>query len=369
MIGLIKDRLVYTYEGVVKENDLKSLAPFKIMKSGEQLYAGIPNNIESLVKTSYLYVAYIKSCDFNKIRMVAVDSDYQHMYSATPEREMFLKGLTSVIINNGLPNHKDAGNKHWFLGVGCAIHYMVKQIKNFKPELFNFGRVTTASTEYFGDPWGGKFKTEKRMLDSVLSCFQKIAINWGNLQTWRVSSQRIRERYRISEKLHENPVINEAERKWIVTDFNNELHAFEDVKFEAKWTTEKEYLDWQNHLFKSLKAFNQYKSFVDNLVDKRLKAVYSFGNKKKQRARKKVPIGELINAMKGTSEYLDTFNPMRGISTITPFHISDFPDKPESRTKFLTAVETHLRLEVGAGRCTQARAAYVLGWFVTAIPE
>jgi len=365
--SLLQPKLIASYTGAKRQQDLSKLAPWKVIKYQDKLYVGLPSNYKDLLNKSYLYVAFLAAVDRQKMIMAELDQEFTHTFSLTPEKDQWLKGFTSILVNGEIPTYEGAGQKQYFQGVGCAIRYMMDEIKDLKPDWFSIGHDKVASTTIFGDPWGGKFKTEKRMLDQVISTIKKIPLDFAKLGEYQISYKAWCEKYRVSSKLHENPVLSDMERQWIVHDYKGTAKAIDEKQYTHTCTSKDGYLAYQKQLEKLLKGFNSYKTFVDHIIDKRMKSIYSYQGNKQKRGGKKVPIKDLIAKMRYTREYLESFNPTLVAGGNSVYYIVGYPSNKEERTKFLDNLDKWLNKQVQQG-LDGSRAEGIMGWFQIEIP-
>jgi hypothetical protein len=228
-------------------------------------------------------------------------------------------------------------------------------------------KVKSAPEEVFKDPWGKSYLTEKRLLDNIILALKKCKFPEAAVKTWEYPWDKIKEKMGLSDKIVDNPLLDEVERKFIRTDFKEELAVGSMVELKIPSSPDSPYLTNLSLTVENLvKKFKPLKSFVQDLVALRLKCVYGHPDNRTLKKKKK-PVTDLIRNIKKTREYLVAFNIGRGLKVEPPFIPPYFPNTDiEYQTCRRQIDEWYASI---AGDDMRVRAGLVRGWLIGAISE
>jgi hypothetical protein len=318
---MIKDRLVTSLEKARQLSNLEGLGPFEVTKEGKKVYMAYPTNMEELIKESYLYVLIILANKINKVTVVKSKKAYKTTMLQEDRKEDFLKGFGVPLVKGVHPTFTQTrGN--FGKGIHCAVKYKFQHTKGFDLNITKVRKVESAPTFLFGDLWGSKNITDKRLVDNIINALKTIEWEKGAELSWIKPKVQIVADYGLNAKLHENQLLSIMEQQFIIEDFKKERYnaTIPDWKEEMKDVSEIS-MAFQ----RSVKAFKPYKEFVNDIINSRLRAIYS-QKENKGRKRKQLPIKQLVDDLKNTKVYLDVFNPCRAAQVVPPFNVPFYPE-------------------------------------------
>jgi len=333
----IKDTFVKTQVDATKERDLDGIKSFEVRKVSGTTYMALPSNIEELCASNYLYKLLILANSHNKIQGVTSGVKHDDTIGKNDDITSFLHGFGVILVEGKLikkPKLKGMFGR----GLSCAVKYAIGSIKNADVSLLKLMKVSSAPEVVFKDPWGKKHITEKRLLDNVIAAIKRVEKPWESVKTWILPLEEIKKKNGLDAKLHQNSLIDEVERKYILKDFKEELKAVDallpaDIEVKERKslsmsslpdTKIDSILSYSDHVRSVIKLFKPYKDFVNDLLSLRLKCVYGHKDNTQLKRRKK-PIHDLINNIKKTREFVTSFNIGRGMRVHPPFIVTYYP--------------------------------------------
>jgi hypothetical protein len=287
--------------------------------------------------------------------MVTVDEPHATTMIRDSSKEDFLKGFGLALVEEKIPKYTQTRGM-FGRGVHLAAKYRMQCLKNFDLNLTKIRKVESAPEILFGNLWGSKNIVDKRIVDNIIMAIKKLPFD--DDCTWIKSTAQIKVDYGLDENLHKNQLLSPDEQMFIKEDFKSEFHiAYEilDLKCESGKLPA-----FSEQVQKLVRAFKPYKEFVTDIINSRLRAIYS---KKENKARKKrqQPIKVLVESMKYTKEYLDAFNPCRA-ARLPSFQVPFVPQSPEEFNKVAKALSNWCNSINEPGLKT--RALLVESWYL-----
>lgn len=353
-------------EKATEKTDLQGIKSFEVRKVQGKTFMGLPSNIEALGETNYLYKLLVKANNINKIIGVKCTQEYTDTMANNKDVQSFLHGFGVPLVIEDIPNIKVKTKGMFGRGLSCAIKYIIANIKKADSSLLKLSKCKSAAEEVFKDPWGKANTTEKRLLDNIILALKKVKTNEVALKTWYYPLDKIKEKNGIRLNIVDNPLIDEIERKYIRSDFEQSKAAASTVVLEIKDETSG-IVAFSEAVRALIKDFKPLKDFVNDLVSLRLKCVYGHRDNQALKRRKK-PIGDLVRNIRNTKEYLVAFNIGRGLRVHPPFIVTYFPATDGEYRNMRTQIQ-EWAATIGGTDENKARAVLVSKWLEGAISE
>jgi hypothetical protein len=282
----------------------KELKPFEINIS-EKL-VGLPDNYIDLIKKSYLYAAFFAIMQSEGYEGVPVKT-FNSKFKPDGRVEAILQGFCVPIFSKRVPKFEDKTNVHW-KGLRSSLHQKYIHDKAIKVQFFKFRKEEPIARYVLGDAWGKDYPAEKKILDWIVSFARTQKWDESELKTWMISTEEIEREMGLRLDLHKTSLFNSSEKSLIDSYLKNirSVWAEEDKNdFESLAMSQ-----IPEFLQKRQKSLREYRSVIKDLIDKRMSAVFSPYETKKDKAKsKKTPIKELISNVEGTLEWRIAFNP------------------------------------------------------------
>jgi len=251
-------------------------------------------------------------------------------------------------------------------GLACAIKYIISNYGDIDPNLLKLGKVESAPTMVLGDSWGSKYKTEKKILDNVISSLKKSTYDFTNLNDWLQPQNEVVKKYGMDIKeIINNPLLDETERTWIREDYKTPPFVINETKY-GKVSSIADLQALTKEVNSYLKTIKPIKSLVNDIVGNRLKCVYQHPLNKTRGAKKK-GIDILISNIRRTREYLVSFNIGRAAGLSNPFVPVGYPIDNQQYESFKTQLSGWERTYRGKGEPQEGRSHLVANWFQGAI--
>lgn len=333
--------------------NLDDLMPFQSRNIGEDHYVCLPSNIADLVKNNYLIKLYFKACEMRKSKYIQSNKEFVSTLELTPIMGA-LHGFGTVML--GKVKYYDKNLKGQFkAGLYCGLKSLVGFLPDVDLRMFKFSKANTPAEILIGSAWGNKFPTEKAMLDSIIYAVHRKEPDYDVLSSYLLKYEEIAKLYGINVNRHVNKLISNEEQKFIEATYDEFLKETVNIKFDnyhALIAVQKDFL-------KLSKKLRKYKEVCDTLIDNRIKVVYS--KLSKQQKKKKQPIEQLIQPLKGTVEYVNFFNPCRAAGLDLTFRIGDYPQNAEYFKSTLAELDKFLKKN--SKGVEETRLDYIYNWY------
>jgi len=343
---------------ITQTTDKMSL--FEVRLVSNVKYICIPNNLQELAESNYLYkllvVALYKA---DKEYVPLIGKDYKDTMPITKESNLFLNGFGLPIARDCVPNYDPIIKGQFKKGLHCICKYLISTYKNLDPRIFRFARSHHAIQELFGDAWATSRETERKVLDIILNVTKLICKDWHWINSYTLPIEEIVRMYGLKVNKHITPILNEIEQQAIARDFDEYIQGVSNLKV-PRFETVDDYKKFQDNLTKLIKLGKRYKNLCKNLIDSRMKLLYT-GSKQEKARKKKVPVRDLIQNAKGTKEYLNTFQPNEALR-IPKFIVSEYPEKPEKQRELGVQLTTWAHSLV---KCEPSRIELCRNWILS----
>lgn len=319
------------------------------------LYVCLPSNIIELVKENYLVKLYYKSLLMRNAKFIQSNKEFV----STLEISNILSALHGfgVVLLGKLKAYNKELKGQFKAGLYCALKANLSFKKDVDMRIFKFSQALTPNELFIGSAWGNRYPVEKAMLDNLIYIIHREDLDYSTLHSYILKQEEIERLYGINRKLHINKVISLDEQKFIEANYEIPLTKVTSTYFD----TYQELISVQKSLLAHSKELRKYKEVAQSLIDSRVKLVYS--KLSKQQKKKKAPIEVLIQPLKGTIDYVNTFNPCRAVGLPLTFRVGEYPQNQGN----LIAIQNDLRkfLDKYIAKIDEIRADYVYGWYTS----
>jgi len=350
---LVDDKQFITEPTVSKQlTSLEDLDIFQMRTYGETTYCCIPSNFLDLVQKNYLVKLFAKSLKYRKVNLIVSDKAFESKLELT-DVEGKLHGLGTVLLGKVKPYNKQLKGP-FKAGIYCGLKSALQFKGKVDIRIFKFHDALTPSELILTSAWGNKYPIEKMMLDSVIYCIHRTALNYVTLFSYLVTIPEIEKLYGIVRKLHVNKVIDNTEQSFIVEDHKGILEQETSIFFKDY----DELIIAQESLSKFAKKFRKYKDTCTSIIDTRMRVIYSGKKSKKQ---KSVSITTLIEQKKGTLDYMNAFSPCMAAGLGVSFRVGSLPSKQEEYTVILKELDSFVKKF--EGKVDKTRIDIVFNWF------
>jgi hypothetical protein len=320
------------------KESLDGLKAFEVRKVKNDVFVGLPTNIEQLAIDYYLFKLFLKANKVLKIKGVAVSSKYETTMPKNKDVEAFLQGFGLILITQSIPERKTKIRGMFGKGVSCAIKYCLSTFKDIDVNLLKLNKTEQAPQMVLGDSWGSKYVTEKRILDSIINAIKKSTYNFLNIGDWLQPITEINKRFGLDyEVLLNNPLLDEVERQWIRHDFKVDSFISLDEKKDSKIGSVGDLQEFTSIVKGKMKSLKPIKDFVNDIVSQRVKLAYQHPLNKALKKKGK-GIDPLINNIRRTREYLTAYSIGRSSGMPRPFVCPPFPIDERDVGTFLNQV-------------------------------
>jgi hypothetical protein len=355
LLDLIRDEtFIYTPTVSRQTTTLSDMLPFQVRRMGPKLYACVPSNIEQLVIDNYFFKLYLKSLDLRGA--ILIMSDQQHISQMTfgDIQLQVLHGLGTVMLNQ-IPKLTPQVRGPFKRGVLSGLRCFMSFQEKCDIRLFKFDKTLSPSELILGSVWAERYPSEKVCLDSIINVIHNNKWDCDSISTYLKSKQDIYKIYGINVTCHKNSLLSAEEQDFLSTDYADILIKDIDIFFNSHVGLQ----GLQSELMSFTRDLKPYKTLCQNIIDQRLTAIYS--KMSKQAKRKKVPIKELINQERGTSNYVNFFNPCRAASLKQSFKIGEMPTTSEQFNKVMEELDVFLNKF--KDKIDEFRSNFIRNWY------
>jgi len=303
--------LVTSREAAKKIDDLKTLDLWEIRRLDDHLWMGLPENMEELVKTDYLALLTLAANSINGIKGFKTGKNGLIRHAWTEDQKDFLQGLGVFVAAGKLTTRPKKVSGPFGRGLSCAAKHWFDRNKGFDSRIVKCMEVKYAVTELMGDAWAKKEVSVKKLIDNVLGAVRKCEGNPEAITSWIKPHEEIFKIYPFStKKLFDTEILSPLEKEFIRADYKDELEEKKEFKVPETYDSLKS-VEGMIALVKAEQArTKRVRRYVEELIDYRLKTVYSYKGNSRLKAQKR-PLKDLLNNMKKTKDYLVAFNPSR----------------------------------------------------------
>lgn len=304
---------------------------------------GLPDNMEDLIISDYLALLTLAANKANKIIGYKCTKSGILKQSWSEEQKLFLHGLGSPLALGRIPERPAKLSGGFGRGLSCAVKVRFTTQANMDPRLLKIMETKYALTELLGDAWAKKEVIIKRLVDNVLTAIKTLEMPGEACMSWIKPNQELFKIYPVSTKnLLKSELLDDIERNSLIEDFKDILESKEFKIPEIK--SPKILVDVIEELKKEQKRISKLKNHVDEIIATRLKAVYSFKGNSKMKSQRR-PLKDLMLNMKKSKEYLEAFNPSKGMRLPSfmplPFYPQTQEEEVQLKRRILTWVGTY----------------------------
>jgi hypothetical protein len=337
--------------------NLDNMKPFEIRFVGGMNHICIPRNITEYVGSNYMFLLLVQAIHRSGTYVVE-HKEVPCAYKLTEDHKVFLHGFGFHLVKGDFQNCPADARGAFRRGLMCATKYIVGHIKDMDPRWFKFAGSKSVVEEMYGTTWATSHETEKRLLDFIIATMLQIPVN-GNVLSYLLSWEEIKKTTGLKVNRHKNKMLTREEQEFLSKDFEDYIAYVNDFQM-PKFNDFTEIVKLQQAVKLKQRVGRKYRELCDSIIDSRLKVLYSAKGKKKNVA--KVPVEELVMRKKGSTEYVNAFNPCRAAQVVPAFHIGGIP----SEEKELTSVKDALHkwsIEMNKQTLHKERVSFVVAWF------
>jgi hypothetical protein len=281
--------------------------PFETgVRDGVKLVA-LPSNISQLINDSYLVKLYITCLDLEGYEYIELKVNEHLKLKEASIVNNYLRAFGIPLASGKIPPHpKTHGTVT--KGITSAVKFYLEGKKGFDISLTRVKNVAHPAIEVFGDIWGKGYPMEKRMLDHIIHYYRNTFRCSDDLTSYFLPQDVINKEKGLNLSLNEGPISS------IEISLIKEILLKEDIpeKFKGdirKCASRSEVLRFQQEISDRQTRLREFKRFLDHVTSERVTAAYQpLKSEKKTSKKRKAPISELIDDLKGTIEY-SVFNP------------------------------------------------------------
>jgi Fe-S-cluster formation regulator IscX/YfhJ len=326
-IQALQDKLVVSFREARTTQNLNNMKLFEVRLVENQKYILIPSNLRELAQGNYLFCLFAKALDvFGEDLIPLVGNAYRDTMQITKESELFLNGYGAPLAKGEMLEYEPLMKGHFRSGLYCMCKYLTNTYKKFDPRIVRFGDSHHPVQELFGEAWASTRLTEKGILDLVLNATKKVIDTPDWVCSYILPKEELVKRFGLKVNKHLSQVFSELEQGYIEQDHAEyiklvtcfdvpKLGTFDDVK------------GFQSDLLRVVGLGKRYKTLCKDLTDSRMKILYS-GSKQEKARKRKIPIKDLIVNVRGTVQFLNTFQPNQALS-VPKFVSAKYPQNDE----------------------------------------
>jgi predicted nucleotidyltransferase len=217
----------YVIEYVAKTFDLSKVLPFSTSSVGEDKKIYLPRNYEVIVKDNYLARNFVKLALERGYTVTILDRDGDKLEDQKDSVKSFIKGWVHCI-SVGVPAYAKNLKKDFKEGVLYGLSLLLEKSKVDR-SLVKQTSVDDVNVTLFGSAWKVKYAIEKSMID-LLKHFTRTSKVIGEVGTWVVSVEQIKEKYGLKDPLKNQQVITDNEQAYLREVFKLPLSAIETIE-------------------------------------------------------------------------------------------------------------------------------------------
>jgi Fe-S-cluster formation regulator IscX/YfhJ len=318
---------VHTFKDARVTQNLEKMKLFEVRMVLNQKYILIPSNLADLANSNYLFALFAKALKvMEKSYNPIIGGGYKDNMPVTKESELFLNGFGCSLVNaNVIPYTADLKGK-FRKGYYCMLKYITATYKKLDPRIMRFGDSHHAVQELFGEAWATTRLNEKVILDIILTATKEVCQDWLWINSYVLPKEELIKKFGLKTNKHVTKVLSDIEQDGISYDYDGYFKTIE--KFEVpKFKEKDDYVQFQNTLNALSKEGKRYKTLVKNIVDQRMKVLYT-GNKQEKAKKAKIPVKELITKVRGTRDFVNSFQPNEALK-VPKFVLASYPSDDE----------------------------------------
>jgi len=283
----------------------------------------------------------------------------------------YLQGLTSHLVKGKIKKWKSEKGA-FAKGKSQGFRYFLKIVKGINPKFFKLKKDDNPMELAFGKAWDRHKGYTKKVLDLCILALKKCKIDSDTVKSWSKSIEDLTKEFGISsEWMKPTKMITEFEIKLILGDKKEDKPKLNPI-FSSDITDPFggiRSLDQQVHQIH--KVWGPAKKIVNDIVDDRMRFIYSHAENKKAVSKKNKPKLEvLISNVKKDPKFFRVFSPQRAAGvhhTLTAFQLPGLPDNDkqlaDSEAMIQQWTKTHKNPEA------QAVSGAILNWWRLTINE
>jgi hypothetical protein len=269
----------------------------------------IPNNMEELVRTNYLFRLYLQLLNKEKVTPIRSDINYVTRLKLNSNEEYYLKAFGIPIVTGEFPDLPSNHGMVW-KGIMSSIRTYMGQRKNVDNTLLKGKELPHPALIIFGDVWGKSYPVEKRMLDNIVHYLRSNEFTFKNVEQYMIGYDQIELNKGLKIE-YGSEVLSDSERAIIdlyLGKNNIDLRFMQKVNVDGNVALHMCVSNFSKEILDRQKTIKKVKDVVKSIVAKRVSACYApYAGRQREKMRK-TPIRELANQIKGT-EYYKAFNP------------------------------------------------------------
>lgn len=331
---------------------------FQIRTVGDQSYVGVPTNLPELVREHYLFTLFAESCLQRKLNFHVLNQEFMTTLPTTDKLTSCLKGMGIPLFIQDIPKYDPRLKGSFKHGLFSALKVMAQGEPNLDIRIFRFGDEKRPIELILGSAWGTKYMSEKTILDIVITALKLVKLT-PELHSYLNPVDELRKIYGLKLNLHLNKVISPEERNFLLQEFGSVIEKINNFQL-PDITMLGDFHALNEKISKFIKSLRPYKNRCQEVIDARLKLIFS--NKNAKRSKAKVPIEQSIERIKNTVGYINQFNPCKIVGCMSSFNITGIPSSIEAEDLIFNDLKKYLDRLVELG-FDSVKTQFIWNWY------
>jgi len=267
----------------------------------------LPSNFEELCHQHYLFILYGIVLQQQRYHTIPVEKKITLRHKPDDSMTVYLKAFGIIVSTGQIPELPKSKGQVW-KGVASAVLLWLQGQPKLDVSLTKISQAPHPAKVLFDDIWGANYPVEKKILDHIIHYIRSLKIgDESNLRSFVLPEEQLISDKGLNLDLESELIL--GPEKLLITNYLSRNGSAPTYKLVHPETLNLPGLvDLQVTIAQRQKALKSCKDAVKTTVSNRITSCYNpyKGNKRNQA--RKLPIGQLITAIKGTADY-HAFNP------------------------------------------------------------